>query len=165
MPRITEEDKTRNEAAIRAAIERVLAGNLPPGHRTDLKTLATLAGVTRTSFYPKKNHDGTTRPGTYQHLAEEFDQRVRELQATGAMVDPRAARIERLKTENAALKTRIAAREEKLAELTEFKTLAICRLAAQHDEIERLRRQGGDGGNVRRLPVPTVPTAPHGSSG
>ncbi|MFD6181407.1 hypothetical protein [Streptomyces goshikiensis] len=112
MARLTEEDKARNEAAIRAAVERVLSGHLPVGGKADLKTLAALAGVTRTGFYPKKNRDGTARPGAYQHLAEEF------------------------------------------------KILAISRLAAQHDEIERLRKQAANGENVRRLPVSRNGTAP-----
>ncbi|MFD7123918.1 hypothetical protein ACFV9X_11965 [Streptomyces anulatus] len=65
MARLTEESKSRNEAAIRAAMYRILKGDLPPGGRADLKTLAALAGVTRTGFYPKKNRDGTARPGAY----------------------------------------------------------------------------------------------------
>ena len=62
----------------------------PPGGKCDLKALAAAAGVSRTAFYPKKNRDGTTRPGPYQHLAEEFDRRLRALQETGQIVDPRA---------------------------------------------------------------------------
>ncbi|GAU70657.1 hypothetical protein SSP35_21_00520 [Streptomyces sp. NBRC 110611] len=162
MARLTEDDKTRNEAAIRAAMERILSGNLPPGGKADLKTLASMASVTRTGFYPKKNRDGTARPGTYQHLAEEFERRVKELQDAGEVVDPRVAQIERLKKENSELKKRIAARDEELAKLIHFKTLAISRLAAQHDEIERLRKQAAAGGNVRRIPAPSG-TAPYGS--
>jgi hypothetical protein len=75
MTRLTEQDKARNEQAIRAAMDRLLRGDLPPGGRCDLKTLATEAGVTRTGFYPKNNRDGTARPGPYQHLAEEFERR------------------------------------------------------------------------------------------
>lgn len=48
-----------------------------------------------------------------------------------------------------------------LAELTEFKTLAISRLVAQHDEIERLRRQIAATGPVR--PLPTSRRAQFGS--
>lgn len=59
-----------------------------------LKTIAAMAGVTRTGFYPKKNRDGTARPGTYQRLAEEFERRVKELQEAGEIVDPRAAQID-----------------------------------------------------------------------
>ncbi|MFF3957363.1 hypothetical protein ACFYY1_29740 [Streptomyces sp. NPDC001890] len=128
MARLTEETKTRNEAAIRAAMERILSGNLPPGGKTDLKTLAALAGVTRTGFYPKTNRDGTTRPGAYQHLAEEFERRLRELRDAGEILDPRVAQIERLKKHNAELRRRISTRDEQLTELSDFKTLAISRL-------------------------------------
>jgi len=162
MARLTEETKTRNEAAIRAAMERILKGDLPPGGKPDLKTLAALAGVTRTGFYPKTNRDGTTRPGTYQHLAEEFERRLRELRDAGEILDPRVAQIDRLKKENAELRKRISARDEQLAELTDFKTLAISRLAAQHDEIERLRMQATTHGNVRPLSASSS-TAPFGS--
>ncbi|MFD4133724.1 hypothetical protein [Streptomyces goshikiensis] len=119
-----------------------------------------MAGVTRTGFYPKKNRDGTARPGAYQHLAEEFERRVKELQDAGQIIDPRAAQIERLKKENDELRKRIAVRDKELTELTEFKILAISRLAAQHDEIERLRKQAANGENVRRLPVSRNGTAP-----
>ncbi|MCX4591711.1 hypothetical protein OG819_18810 [Streptomyces sp. NBC_01549] len=163
MARLTEDDKARNEAAIRAAMEQILSGNLPPGGKADLKTLAALAGVTRTGFYPKKNRDGTPRPGAYQHLAEEFERRLKQLQDAGEIVDPRVAQIERLKTHNAELKERLTKRDAKIEELTEFQALAISRLAAQHDEIERLRKQLAVGGNVRSLPAPASSTAPYGS--
>ncbi|MFF9483116.1 hypothetical protein [Streptomyces sp. NPDC014733] len=161
MARLTETDKARNEAAIRAAMDRILAGDLPPGGKADLKTLAATAGVTRTGFYPKKNRDGTPRPGPYQHLAEEFERRLQELRAAGEIVDPRDSQIDRLKKQVDELKERIATRDEQLAELTEFKTLAISRLAAQYDEIERLRTQIDAVGNVRILPAPGLGTAPH----
>lgn len=82
-----------------------------------------------------------SRPGAYQHLAEEFTARLQALQDVGEIVDPRAAQIERLRAQNTEFRERIIARDEKIAQLTEFRTLAISRLAAQHDEIERLRRQ------------------------
>jgi hypothetical protein len=151
MPRLTEEDKALNEAKILGAMERILAGSLPPGAKADLKTLAALAGVTRTGFYPKKNRDGTTRPGAYQHLAAEFERRLREMRDAGQIPDPRAAQIDRLKKDNTELRERVAARDTALAELTAFKTLALSRLAAQHDEIQRLRRQLANGGTVHGL--------------
>lgn len=46
----------------------------------------------------------------------------------GAVVDLRAAQIQRLKAENAELRRHIANREETIAELTAFKTTAISRL-------------------------------------
>jgi polyhydroxyalkanoate synthesis regulator phasin len=84
---------------------------------------------------------------------------VKQLQDAGEIVDPRVAQIERLKTHNAELKERLTKRDEKIAELTEFQTLASSRLAAQHDEIERLRKQVAAGGNVRSLPTPVSGTA------
>jgi hypothetical protein len=163
MARLTATDRTRNETAVRAAMERLLGGDLPPGGKCDLKTLASLAGITRTGFYPKKNRDGTARPGTYQHLAEEFERRRAELQEAGEIIDPRDAQIERLKAEVATLKTRILARDQKIEDLSEFKVLGISRLAAQHDEIERLRRQIAEAGTVRQLPHGASRKAPHGS--
>ena len=152
MARLTERDKARNEAAIRVAMDRMLAGGLPPGGRADLKTLAATAGVPRTGFYPKQNRDGTSRRGPYQHLAEEFTRRLGELRAAGEMVDPRDTQVDRLKQLVDELKSRIVTRDEQLVELREFKVLAISRLAAQHDEIERLRTQVAEGSSLRAIP-------------
>ncbi|MER6029809.1 hypothetical protein [Streptomyces sp. NPDC001851] len=140
-----------------------MSGSLPPGGKTALKTLAAVAGVTRTGFYPKKNRDGTPRPGAYQHLAEAFERRVHELQQAGKVVDPREARIERLKAEREELKRRVADRDQLVEQLTGFKQLAISRPAAQHEEIERLRRQITGGANVRALPAAADRTAPYRS--
>lgn len=112
MARISAETRARNEEAVRAAMDRLLKGDLPPGGNCDLKTLATEADVTRTAFYPKKNRDGTTRPGPYQHLAEEFERRLRTLRDAGEVVDPRISQIERLKTKVAELKERLTQRDE-----------------------------------------------------
>ncbi|GAB2719053.1 hypothetical protein GCM10027072_10140 [Streptomyces bullii] len=120
---------------------RLLRGELPPGGKCDLKTLAAESGVTLTGFYPKKNRDGNPRPGPYQHLAEGFERRLAVLQQAGEIVDPRAGQIERLQAQVAELKDRVTKRDEALAELTAFKTLAVSQIAAQHDETQRLREQ------------------------
>lgn len=152
MPRITDQTREHNEAAIRDAMNRLLRGDIPPGGGCDLKTLAAEAGVVRTGFYPKKDRDGRERPGPYQHLAEEFERRRTAMQDAGQVPDPKAAQIVRLKEENAALKKRIAARDSEVGELTAFKTLAVSRLAAQHEEILRLRKLAADRpDNVRVL--------------
>jgi hypothetical protein len=145
MARLTDEEKTRNEAAIRAAIDRLLRGEIPRGSRCDIKTLAAEAGVARTGFYPKG-----ARPGPYQHLAAEFERRLAALRDATEIPDPREAQITRLKVQAEAQRARIAALEAQLAELTAFKTLAISRLAAQYDEILRLR-QSESPGNVTPL--------------
>ncbi|KOV36716.1 hypothetical protein [Streptomyces sp. H036] len=152
MARISDETRTRNEQAIRAAMDRLLRGELPPGGKADLKTLAAEAGVTRTGFYPKKNRDGTTRPGPYQHLAEEFEQRLKTLRESGAVPDLRVAQIERLKVEVAELKARVARRDETITSLKEFQQTALSRLAAQYEEIRRLRAQAAAGDAVIALP-------------
>jgi hypothetical protein len=162
MPRISGADRARNEEAVRAAMGRLLRGELPASGKCD-KALAAEAGVPRTGFYPKKNRDGTTRPGPYQHLGEEFERRVKAQRDAGEAPDPRAAQIERLKAQVAELKERVAKRDEALAELTAFKTLAVSRLTAQHEEIERLREQAATVGNVRHLPAAGSGTAPNGS--
>jgi len=153
MARINEETRTRNEEAIRAAADRLLRGELPPGGKCDLKTLAAAAGVTRTGFYPKKNRDGTERPGPYQHLAEEFERRLAALQAAGEILDPREAQITRLKADNAELRGRVTRLDARVEELVEFQTIAVSRLAAQHAEIERLRKALISQGNVTPLPA------------
>jgi hypothetical protein len=161
MARISEDAKSRNEAALRAAMDRLLRGELPPGGKLDLKTLAAEAGVTRTGFYPKTNRDGSTRPGPCQHLAEEFERRLKAVQAAGDVVDPGDAQIERLKTELAKLKKRVEKRDADLAELKEFKVRAVSQLAAQHAEILQLRDRAAAVGNVtvlQRKPVSGLST-------
>lgn len=144
MGRLDQETRRRNEAAIRAAMDRLLRGEIPPGAGCDLKALAQQAGIPRTGFYAKGG-----RPGPYQHLAEEFERRLNFLRQAGEITDPRDAQIARLKTENARLRERLADQETAIAELDSFKTRAISRLAAQHAETERLRQQRP--ANVREL--------------
>nr|WSY53940.1 hypothetical protein OG999_30035 [Streptomyces sp. NBC_00886] len=160
MRRISEDARTRNEEASRAAMDRLLRGDLPPGGKCDPRTLASEAGVPRTAFYAKKNRDGTTRPGPYQHLAQEFERRLAALRDAGTVPDPRAAQIERLKEANATLKTRLDQRDAELDTLKDFRQRALSQVAAQHLEIERLREQTAAVGNVRRLPTARPGTAP-----
>jgi hypothetical protein len=49
--RITAAQRLQNENRIRAAIDRLLRGEIPSGGRCDVKTLAAEAGVDRTAFY------------------------------------------------------------------------------------------------------------------
>jgi hypothetical protein len=163
MGRISEETRTRNEEAIRAAMDQLLRGDLPPAGKCDLRTLASEAGVPRTAFYAKKNRDGTSRPGPYQHLAQEFERRLTALRDTGTVPDPRAAQIERLKEANAALKARLDQHDAELETLRDFKRRALSQIVAQHLEIERLREQAAAVGNIRRLPAARPGAAPYGS--
>ncbi len=148
MGRLSDQTRQRNEAGIRAAMDRLLRGEIPPGGKSDIKTLAAEAGVTRTGFYPKGE-----RRGPYQHLAEEFERRLACCHATGNVPDPRDAQISRLKTRIDTLQQRISRHEQANAELAAFKTAALSQLTAQHQEITRLRTALEQTTNIRRLPT------------
>ena len=49
--RISAAQRIQNENRIRAAMDRLLRGEIPPGGNCDVKTLAHQAGVDRTAFY------------------------------------------------------------------------------------------------------------------
>ena len=89
-------------------------------------------GVDRTAFYG-------SRP--YAHLRTEFDQRLKELLDAGERPDPRDAQVTRLKDEITRLKKRLAQSEATISELAGFRSQALARIAAQHDEITRLRQE------------------------
>lgn len=145
--RISTEQRQQNEARLRAAIDRLLAGDIPPGGRCDVKTLAREADIDRAALYG-------TRP--YAHLREEFETRLKARQQAGDLPDPRDAQISRLKDENAALLQRLADRDTTITTLTGFREQALARLAAQHDEIARLRTQNKRAATVRLLPAPPM---------
>ncbi|MET9357422.1 hypothetical protein ABZY14_31275 [Streptomyces sp. NPDC006617] len=142
--RISAAQRTENENRIRAAMDRLLRGEMPPGGKCDIKTLANEAAVDRTAFYG-------TRP--YAHLRAEFERRLRALQDAGTIPDPREAQINRLKTENTKLKERLTQAEQEVNELTDFRSQALSRLAARHEEIVHLRESAAGTSRVSRLPA------------
>ena len=143
--RITAAQRNQNENRIRAAMDRLLRGEIPPGGNCDVKTLAREAGVDRTAFYG-------TRP--YAHLRAEFEHRLQHLQQAGETPDPKAAQIDRMKTDISKLKDRLAQANQKITDLTGFRSQALARLAAQHEEIIRLREHASRTSRVTRLPAP-----------
>lgn len=147
--RISAQQRAQNETRIRAAMDRLLDGQIPPGGKCDIKTLARQADIDRTAFYG-------TRP--YAHLREEFEQRLQALHTAGQLPDPRDAQIARLKNEIDTLTRRLTRHEETITELTDLKTEALSRLAAQHEEITHLREAADGTSAVRRLPTraPTI---------
>ena len=110
--RITAAQRTENENTIRAAMDRLLRGEIPPGGKCDVKTLAQEAGVDRTAFYG-------TRP--YGHLRAEFERRLQALQQAAIHPTRREAQIARLKAENAKLKERLAKTEQDNTDLADFR--------------------------------------------
>lgn len=149
--RITAAQRQDNENRIRATIDRLLRGDLPPDGRCDIKTLASEAGVDRAAFYGN-------RP--YAHLRIEFENRLSVIHQTGQRPDPREAQIARLKDEVTALKQRLTQSADTIDELTNFRNQALARLAEQHDEISRMRDSAGAAGQVRRIPRPTTTIGP-----
>ncbi|MBF6302941.1 hypothetical protein IU459_36315 [Nocardia amamiensis] len=141
--RITPAQRAANENRIRAAMDRLLRGEIPPGGGCDIKTLAAQADVDRTAFYG-------SRP--YAHLRTEFEHRVQQLQRDGETPDPKIGQIERLKAEIDKLKDRLAQSESTNQQLTDFRAQALARIAAQHDEIQRLRTATSSASTVTRLP-------------
>ncbi len=149
--RLTAQQRHQNETRIRAAIDRLLQGQIPPGGKCDVKTLAREASVDRTAFYG-------SRP--YAHLREEFEARLTTIRQTGDLPDPRDAQINRLKSEVTTLKQRLTRHDQTIAELTDFRTEALARMTAQHDEITRLRRHADATAKVRRLHARAPRTGP-----
>jgi hypothetical protein len=149
--RLTVEQRRQNENRIRAVMDQLLNGDIPSDGKCDIKTLAREAGVDRTAFYG-------ARP--YHHLREEFETRLATHRQTGEHPDRRDAQIIRLKTEVVTLNARLARRDQTISDLSAFKTEAVARLAAQHEEIHRLRRQADQAARVHRLPVRTRSTGP-----
>jgi chromosome segregation ATPase len=143
--RISAAQRSQTENRIRAAMDRLLRGEVPPGGSCDVKTLAREASVDRTAFYGN-------RP--YAHLRNEFEHRLQQLQHAGETPDPKAAQIERLKADVGKLRNTLAQANSAISEMAEFRTQALARLAAQHDEILRLRAAAAaPKANVARLPA------------
>jgi chromosome segregation ATPase len=142
MGRLDQQTRAQKEATIRAAMDRILRGELPPGGKCDVKTLATASGITRAALY-----------STYLHLKEEFERRRDQLRDTGVIADPREGQIKRLKEQVGQLKKRLSTQEQQNAELTAFRVQVVSQLAAQHEEIIRLRAAVARGGGVRGLAV------------
>jgi hypothetical protein len=61
---LSHQQRDQIERRIRAAIDRLLAGQIPPGGACDVKTLAREAGISCASLYR-----------TWGHLKDEFEQR------------------------------------------------------------------------------------------
>ena len=135
-----EERHTETESRIRAAMVRLLGGDIPEGLKCDVKSLCTLSGVPRATLYR-----------SYPHLKNEFERARSDAQTAGLQPDPRLAQIERLKSEIIDLHKRLDRGDAEVAELREFRAAALSRLTAQHDEVTSLRRELATAvtGNVR----------------
>ena len=141
MGRVSQQQREQIESRIRAASDRLLRGDIPAGGGCDVKTLAAESGVTRAALY-----------STYLHLKEEFEARRERQRSFNIDNDQREKQIRRLKDEVVKLRQWLAERDADIVTHEQFRKSAISRLAAQHDEIVRLRDALADNDNVRGLP-------------
>ena len=147
--RLNAQQRRDTEQRIRDVIDQLLGGDIPAGGRCDITTLARQAGVSRATLYR-----------TYPHLKEQFEHDMAAAAAAGGHPDPRDAQIARLKAQNAALKTRCAGQDQAITALQDQRALALSRLAAQYDEIQRLRAAAGAAGAVGTGNVRVLRAAP-----
>lgn len=140
---LSPEQRDQIERRIRAAIDRLLAGQIPADGACDVKTLAREAGISRAALYR-----------TWGHLKDEFEKRRAAAWAAGQQPDPREARIVRLRERNQQLTTKLARTHTELTQLREGHQLALSALAAKDDELLRLRRQMSTFGGMGLAPVP-----------
>lgn len=109
----------------------LVCGEIPDRRNCDIKTRALQAGVDRTPFY-------SSRPCV--RLRAEFEDRLPQLQNCGQTPDPKAPQIQRLNTEIDKLRHRLAQANTTIGKLADFRTRALARLAAQHEEIQAAPR-------------------------
>ncbi|CAG6399463.1 hypothetical protein NMG29_40045 [Streptomyces cocklensis] len=111
---IRPEQRDQIERRIRAAIDRLLAGQIPPGGACDVKTLAREADISRAALYR-----------TWGHLKDEFERRRSAAQAAGQQPDPREARITLLREQNQRLTHKLARTHAEFRQLKERHQLAL----------------------------------------
>jgi AcrR family transcriptional regulator len=127
---LSHQQRDQIERRIRAAIDRLLAGQIPTDGACDVKTLAREAGISRASLYR-----------TWGHLKDEFEKRRAAAWSAGQHPDPREARITRLRDLNQRLTGKLAHIYTELNQLKERHRLLLSVLAAKDDELQRLRHQ------------------------
>ncbi|MEU3862931.1 hypothetical protein AB0F03_37585 [Streptomyces sp. NPDC028722] len=127
---LSHQQRDQIERRIRAAIDRLLAGQIPLGGACDAKTLAREAGISRASLYR-----------TWGRLKDEFEKRRAAAWAAGRQPDPREARIARLRDLNQRLTGKLARTHTELTQHMERHRLLLSVLAAKDDELQRVRRE------------------------
>lgn len=132
-------DRLQAEERIRAAIKTLLGGEVPPGMNRDITSLCALSVVPRATMYR-----------TYPHLKAEFEEQRSRLYETASSPVHKAERHQELQSEKDRLQRKLAEMTSKVHELEDFKSTALSRLAAQHEEILRLRAYCMDGNNKVR---------------
>ncbi|MFJ4585090.1 hypothetical protein [Streptomyces echinatus] len=146
---LSQQQRDQIERRIRAAIDRLLAGQIPPDGACDVKTLGREAGISRAAHYR-----------TWAHLKDEFEKRRAAAWAAGQQADPREARIARLRDLNQRLTGKLTRTHTELTRLKERHQLVLSVLAAKDDELQRLRRELSTFGRASTAPVPLHSSSP-----
>lgn len=133
-------DRSQVEDRIRAAIQTLLADDIPIGMNRDITSLCALAGVPRATMYR-----------TYPHLKAIFEEQRSHLQDAAPATDTGAETRQKIRSENDRLQLKLTAMTSKVLELEYFKSTALSRLAAQHEEILRLRSHHTKDDNVQSI--------------
>ncbi|WP_193096853.1 hypothetical protein [Brevibacterium sp. FME17] len=133
-------DRSQVENRIRAAIQTLLADEIPIGMNRDITSLCDLAGVPRATMYR-----------TYPHLKAIFEEQRLHLQDATPATNTGADTRQKVRPENDRLQLKLAAMTNKVHELEYFKSTALSRLAAQHEEILRLRSHHTKDDNVQSI--------------
>jgi len=127
---LSQEQREQAVRRVRAAIDRLLAGQIPAGGACDVKTPAREAGISRASLHR-----------TWGHLKDEFEQRRAAARAAGQQPGPREARMARLPDLNERLTSKLARTNAEFTGLKAKHSLLLSVLAARDDALERLRRE------------------------
>lgn len=133
-------DRSQVENRIRAAIQTLLADEIPIGMNRDITSLCALAGVPRATMYR-----------TYPHLKAIFEEQRSHLQDATPATNTGADTRQKISPENDRLQLKLAAMTDKIHQLEYFKSTALSRLAAQHEEILRLRSHHTKDDNVQSI--------------
>jgi len=130
--RNTAADREHKAAKIRAAIESLLNEGSAGGPH-NVKALADKAGITRSALYSDR----------YAPLKDEYLRRAAALSLLSLRDENTTELSKRIKV----LEAKLREKEEMAEEFKRFRTLAISRLAGQHDMLlhywEELRALGG----------------------
>ncbi|MBP2216523.1 hypothetical protein [Arthrobacter sp. CAN_C5] len=121
-------ERLQVENRIRAAIRQLLEGEVPLGMKRDITSLCSIANVSRATMYR-----------TYPHLKAEFEQQRFLRDQAGPSPGSTPEQEQKLQTERDRLQFRLAEMASKVRELENFKEQALSRLAAQNEELLRLR--------------------------
>lgn len=124
--RNTAAERERNAARIRAAIEALLIDG-PASGPHNVKALADKAGITRSALYSAH----------YAPLKDEYLRRVEALSFRSRRDDNTTELSKRIKV----LEARLRAKEDMAEEFKRFRTLAISRIAGQHEMLLRCRAE------------------------